>query len=183
MSSKLPPGPTKSPRTTMKWLRHPDAVMRDAHERYGDIWMLRMQKQTTFVLGSDPELIKAVLTADEDVLRGGEANAMIGTALLGPNSVILLDGREHMIQRNLLLPLFHAERVQRYPRSCSERASRSSRAGRWASRFPLLPGMQAITLHAIMSAVFGVADGTGHESLRARIRACSIFRRASAEWR
>ena len=33
---------------------------------------------------------------------------------MGRNSVLLLDGPEHMRQRKLMLPSFHGERMQRY---------------------------------------------------------------------
>jgi cytochrome P450 len=183
--SKLPPGPPKSLSNTIKWVRRPDVVMDAAHKQFGDVWMLRMHKAfgggATFVLVSDPELIKDVFTADPAVLRGGEANKMIGTALLGEHSVILLDDSEHTTQRKLLLPLFHAERVQRY-REVMERICEQELAS-WPLREPfrLLPRMQSITLHAIMSAIFGVTEGTAQEPLRARIRDLEEF--AASEMR
>lgn len=179
MASKLPPGPRKSIRNTLKWVRQPAVVMESARERYGDVWMLRMSKAfgggATFVLVSDPAVVKDVFNADPDVLRGGEANSMIGTALLGPNSVILLDGPEHMNQRKLLLPLFHGERIARY-RGDMERIAEEELAT-WPVDEPmaLLPRMQSITLHAIMSAVFGVTSGEPFEALRARIRDLEEF--------
>jgi cytochrome P450 len=47
---------------------------------------------------SDPQLIKQVFTGDRDVLRAGEANAPLA-AVLGDNSVLLLDGEQHIRRR------------------------------------------------------------------------------------
>ena len=70
MTSKLPPGPKKSIRTSMKWFREPAAVMQEGYERYGDVWLLSMQRGTSFVLVSEPDLVKQIFTADPAVLRG-----------------------------------------------------------------------------------------------------------------
>jgi cytochrome P450 family 135 len=168
VTSKLPPGPKKSIRTSMKWFREPAAIMQEGYERYGDVWLLSMQRGTSFVLVSEPDLIKQIFTADPAVLRGGEANAQIGTALMGKHSVILLDEDEHTASRNLLLPPFHRDSIQRFSehvaRACEENLAS------WPLHTPieLLPRMQEITLDTIMAAVFGVTGPTV-ERLRARI--------------
>jgi cytochrome P450 len=168
VTSKLPPGPKKSIRTSMKWFREPAAIMQEGYERYGDVWLLSMQRGTSFVLVSEPDLIKQIFTADPAVLRGGEANAQIGTALMGSHSVILLDEEEHTEARNLLLPPFHRDSIQRYSDHVT-RACEENLAG-WPLHTPieLLPRMQEITLDTIMAAVFGVTGPTV-ERLRARI--------------
>lgn len=185
MTSKLPPGPRKSIVTTLKWVREPAPIMRESRERYGDVWMLEMSKVfgggSTFVLVSDPELVKQVFTADEAVLRGGEANKMIGTALLGPNSIILLDEEQHMAQRKLLLPLFHGDRVQRYCEQMERICEQELDTWPLHEPMPLLPRMQAITLHTIMSAVFGLAGGDRKAALESRIRDLLDF--SASEWR
>ena len=43
---------------------------------------------------------------------------------MGRNSVLLLDGPEHMRQRKLMLPSFHGERMQRYGDADAEIAER-----------------------------------------------------------
>jgi cytochrome P450 len=132
------------------------------------------------VLVNHPDLIKQVFTADAEVLRGGEANAQIGTALLGRYSLIVMDGAEHMRWRKLLLPPFHGERIARY----SEHVARACEANlaTWPLNTPieLLPRMQEITLETIMAAVFGVR-GPITERLRAAVANLVAF--GSSEWR
>jgi cytochrome P450 family 135 len=176
----LPPGPKKSMKTSMKWFRDPAAIMQENYDRYGDVWLLEMQRETAFVLVSDPDLVKQVFLADPAVLRGGEANAQIGTALMGEYSLILLDEDEHLSKRKLLLPPFHGEHVERYrehvARACEENLAS------WPLHTPieLLPRMQEITLNTIMAAVFGVSGPT-LERLRAKVTDLVQF--ASSELR
>ncbi len=180
MTSQLPPGPKKSMKTSMQWFRAPATAMQEGYERYGDVWLLSMQRGTSFVLVSEPDLVKQIFTADPAVLRGGEANAQIGTALMGKYSVILLDEDEHTTARKLLLPAFHGEGIERY-RDHVARACEANLAT-WPLHTPieLLPRMQEITLDTMMTAVFGVT-GPAFERLRARITDLVEF--ASSELR
>jgi cytochrome P450 family 135 len=171
MSSNLPPGPSgPALRNAYRWMRRPAALLETSGKRYGDVWTLRLLADTTFVVVSDPELVKGVFTAPSTVLHAGEANMMIGTALLGDHSVILLDEEAHMRQRKLLLPPFHGERMQQY-RDVMVRACEEELAS-WPLNEPLelLPRMQTITLNVIMSVIFGVTGGPVQEALRTRIR-------------
>ena len=77
---------------------------------------------------ADPHVIKQVFTGDPDVFHAGEANATPLEPLMGRNSVLLLDGPEHMRQRKLMLPSFHGERMQRYGDLMREIAERGDRA-------------------------------------------------------
>jgi cytochrome P450 len=170
MASKLPPGP-RNPRVvnTFRWMVKPAALFESAQARYGDVWTLRMLRQTTFVVVSDPDLIKDVFTADPTVLHAGHANLTIGTSLLGKYSVLTLDEHDHTVQRKLLLPQFGSERVARYhdvmARICEEDLAT------WPLNEPieLLPRMQAITRKVIMSAIFGVTGGEEQDRLDTRI--------------
>jgi cytochrome P450 len=89
--------------------------------------------------------------------------------LLGRRSVLLLDGREHLRQRKLMLPAFHGERMQAYTPLIESIAQRA--VGRWPDRtvFALRPRMQEITLDVILRAVFGVDEGDELDRLRSRI--------------
>jgi len=178
--AQLPPGPKQAIPNALRWFRHPAAMIREGYERYGDVWLLNLPGDSDFVLVNEPDLVKQVYLADPAVLRGGEANAHIGTALMGSHSVILLDEEEHMRARKLLLPPFHGENVERY-RDHVAKACKESLAS-WPLNTPieLLPRMQDITLDTIMKAVFGVS-GSLLESLRGRVTDLVTF--ASAEWR
>jgi len=166
LTSKLPPGPKKSMKTSMQWFRAPATAMQEGYERYGDVWLLSMQRETAFVLVSDPDLVKQVFTADPAVLRGGEANAQIGTALMGKHSLILLDEGPHMEQRKLLLPAFHGERMHGLRGLMQELTERELASWPRGEAIELHPRLQRLTLEIVLRAVFGLERGARLDELR-----------------
>ena len=120
---------------------------------------------------SDPAAIREVFTAPADLMHAGDANEIL-RPMLGPSSVLLLDGAEHMHQRKLMLPAFHGERLQRYREimvEATERALAGLAAA--ASALALRPHAQAITLEVIVRAVFGVEAGAANDRLSALLSA------------
>ena len=88
---------------------------------------------------------------------------------MGPRSVLLLEGAEHLSRRRLMLPPFHGDRMRAYEPTVREATERE--IARWPADRPFAvhPSMQAITLEVILRAVFGVADAERRERLRERL--------------
>jgi cytochrome P450 len=78
--------------------------------------------------------------------------------VLGGSSVLVLDEKEHINQRRLLLPPFHGERMQAYGETMAEIAEREIAGWPAGTPYELRPRMQAMTLDIILRTVFGV-DG------------------------
>ena len=106
---------------------------------------------------SHPDDVKQVFTGDPDVLHAGEGNAIL-RPLLGPRSVLLLDGPEHMRERKTLLPPFHGERMQTYGETIGSIAEAEVASWPVGEPIAIRPRMQALTLEVIMRAVFGSRD-------------------------
>ncbi len=132
--------------------------------RYGPTVTLRVLGVGEFVSCSDPADIRRIFTSDGDLLRGGEANAVLGIA---DSSVVLADGERHLRLRKLLLPPFHGEAVRRHAAVVRDLAV--AEVERWpvGRPFAVLPRMHAITLEVILRAVIGVRDERRAERLRA----------------
>ena len=83
------------------------------------------------MLISDPDAVKALFTAppERGALGGRQLAAGAG---MGPSSVLVLTGPEHMRQRKLLLPPFHGERMREYEDVIVE--ATAARHGRLAAR-------------------------------------------------
>ena len=62
----------------------------------------------------DPQLVREVFSGDGEVLRGGEANAQ-ALGMLGPNSLLLLDGEPHLHAGGCCCPRFTARRCPAIP--------------------------------------------------------------------
>ncbi|MBL0219530.1 MAG: cytochrome P450 [Myxococcales bacterium] len=167
---QLPPGP-RAPALVQiaQWIARPLQLLAQCQRRFGDVFTLRAPKEGNFVVVANPELIKAVLTADPDTLLAGQGNATMLEPMLGKHSLLTLDGAEHLRQRRLLLPAFHGERMRAYATAMREITHAS--IDRWplGSPFSLHDKMQAITLDVILQTVFGVTEGDHHGALRARL--------------
>ena len=82
-------------------------------ERYGDVFTVPLIVFGIGVYVCDPDAIREMLTGDQSDLHAGEANEPL-SPVLGDKSVLILDGREHMRQRKLLLPPFQGSAVQNF---------------------------------------------------------------------
>jgi cytochrome P450 family 135 len=165
----LPPGPRR-PATlqTFAWVARPLPFLETCRRRYGDWFTVRLARVGTFVFVAAPAAIKEIFTGDAELLRAGQANAPLAP-VVGPRSVLLLDGAEHLRQRRLMLPPFHGERMARYGELMAEITE--AELDRWSLRepFALRPRTQAITLEIILRVVFGVRDAARLEALRAAL--------------
>ena len=121
------------------------------------------------MITSDPDTVKRVFTGDPEQLLAGVGNVVL-KPLLGPRSVLLLDGPEHLRQRRLMLPSFHGERMRTYGETMRDAAERHVRRWPIGTSFPTQPSMQAITLEVILRAVFGVSDDREVERLATPLR-------------
>src|SRR5438270_210084 len=111
----LPPGP-RLPRTaqTARLARDPIGYIRRCRERYGELFTLRYHPFDTLVYVCDPDAVREIFTGDPEVFRAGEANQFMEPTL-GPRSVLLLDGADHLRMRKLMLPPFHGRGGARRP--------------------------------------------------------------------
>jgi len=162
----LPPGPTERPAVqTARWLLRPIAFMESARRRYGDAFSVSFVGFTTpMVMLSHPDAIRALYTEREHGLPPGRTVAL--RPVMGARSVLLLEGKDHLASRKLMLPPFHGERMQAYESTVRRVAEEEIASWPAGDTFALHPRMQAVTLEVIMSAVFGVTDPARRERLR-----------------
>ena len=144
--SALPPGPPWPTLVqTLAWMTRPKPFLRRARERYGDMFTVQLRSGENFVMLADPDVVKEVFTGDPEIFRAGEGNRVL-LPLLGKHSVLLLDGKQHLRQRKLLLPAVPRRAHAALPRDHGRgdrargrdvdagRAGRSSRAACRRSR-------------------------------------------------
>jgi cytochrome P450 len=166
MKTQLPPGP-RMPKVLQAlgtWTR-PIATLERNRARYGKRYTIRVPGQPPFVVLSDPQEIKQVMTAPPDVLHPGEG-ARVLEVLLGANSVILLDEAPHLEQRKLLLPAFHGERMQRLAGLMGELCEQEVESWPREQPFEMHPRLQRLTLEIVLRAVFGLERGARLDRLR-----------------
>jgi cytochrome P450 len=161
----LPPSPRDPPALqTLRWLIRPIAFLEDCRRRHGDAFSVQLLgMKTPLVLVSSPAAVKALYGERHGLPPGRELSLR---PIVGARSVLLLEGAEHLSRRKLMLAPFHGDRMRAYEPIMRDAAARE--IDRWpvGTPFAAHPGMQAITLEVILSAVFGVTD----EDRRARLR-------------
>jgi len=175
MQTKLPPG-SRMPAAlqTIGWWNRPTGYAEHLRKRYGKRFTMRLLGQPPSVILSDPEDVRALLTAPPEVLHPGEG-AFILEPIVGPNSVILLDEAPHMEQRKLMLPAFHGDRMQRLTGLMAELTERELDSWPVGEPVALHPRLQGLTLDIILRAVFGLDEGSRLERLRERLGAILTF--------
>jgi cytochrome P450 len=166
-SMPLPPGPPEPAAIQMtEWIVRPTALLRRCHARYGEPFTLKIGwSDAPMVLISDPADIKRVFAADPEDLRGGASSTVL-EPFAGPRSILVLDGKEHLRQRKLMLPPFHGEALARWRQTIAQLAH--DELDRWAPGVPLHAHrrMQVLTLEVILRVVFGTGDPQLRDAIR-----------------
>jgi cytochrome P450 family 135 len=162
----LPPGPQAPPAAqTARWAVRPIAFLESCRRRYGDAFSVRfLGFRTPMVMVSHPDAVKALYSSRESGLPPGRTVAL--EPVMGRRSVLLLEGREHLSRRKLMLPPFHGERMRAYESVIADVTNAEIDSWPLATPFPIHPRMQAVTLEVIMRAIFGVTDASRLERLR-----------------
>ena len=169
MSTQLPAGPSEpSLMQTIGWWSRPISFLERNRARYGNRFTIRLLSTPPFVMIADPAQVKEIFTAAPETLHPGEG-ARILEPVVGRNSVILLDERDHLEQRKLMLPAFHGEKMQALSGLMREVAEREAQGWPRDEPVALHPRLQRLTLEVILRAVFGLDPGPRLDGLRERL--------------
>jgi cytochrome P450 family 135 len=154
----------------LRFMTRPIETLLGWRERYGNVFTVRYTGFGTGVYVAEPDAIRELFTGDQSDLLAGEANSFM-EPVLGPHSVLVLDGREHLRQRKLLLPPFQGSRVAAFREVIREVAERELASWTHGRRLTIRERMRALTFEVICRAVFGVEDQAMQERLRATVAA------------
>ncbi len=161
------------------WLA-PDRFARRC-QPLGDRFRVAMPAMGEWLCLTHPDDIKAVFTADTNVLRLGGALAK-GSAhplVLGPTGLTNLDGPEHIRRRRMQLPAFHGRALAGYQQVIE--AKTEDALARWpygrATRADV--HMHAISLEVIIAVVFGITNADRGARLRTAVHA--LMREANSK--
>jgi cytochrome P450 len=155
-------------RQTVRLFSRPVPFLHELYSDGGDVAELAFSASRRVVMTRDAADVKALFTARPDDVPSATARSPL-TPLVGPHSVLITVGPEHLRQRRLLLPAFHGERLAAYRPVILQAAEAELATWRAGQRLAAQPRMQAITLEVILRAVFGVEDGARRDALRRAI--------------
>jgi cytochrome P450 family 135 len=154
----------------LRLARRPLDALLGWQARYGNVFTVKFIGFGTGVYVAEPDAIKQLFTGDQSDLLAGEANSIM-EPVLGPHSVLVLDGPEHLRQRKLLLPPFQGSRVSAFREVIRDVAEREVASWSPGQQLVLRDRMRALTFEVICRAVFGVTEPDRVERLRASLTA------------
>jgi cytochrome P450 len=154
----------------LRFSRWPLQTLHGWRARYGDVFTVHMTGFGAGVFVADPEAIRELFTGDQSDLRAGEANSFM-EHILGPSSVLGLDGPEHLRQRKLLLPPLQGPNVAALREVIRDAAEREISRWKPGETLVLRERMRALTFEVICSVVFGVTDTWRMQRLREKMAA------------
>jgi cytochrome P450 len=162
----LPPEPKSPPLVqTLRWAFRPLPFMQECREKYGDSFSVKfLGFERPMVMISDPAAIKALYTERSHGLPPGRE--VVLTPVVGPHSVLVIEGADHLAHRKVMLPAFHGERMRSYEPAVTEIVDAEIDSWPLDEEFAIHPHMQAMTLEVILRVVFGVTEGPRLEQLR-----------------
>jgi cytochrome P450 len=154
----LPPGPN-SPAVwqLLRYSHAPLPYLEKCTRRFGDQFTFRMAGYPSLVLFSAPESVRDVLRGDPQVLHSGEGNEFLN-AIVGRNSVLVLDDEPHQRQRRILLPPLKGERMRSF--FDAMQATTFEKMSEWSpgQTVSMLEPMQDITLRVMLRVVLGLSS-------------------------
>jgi cytochrome P450 len=165
----LPPEHSNGPVVqTLRWMFRPIEYMEEARRRYGETFGVKfIGFKTPLYFTSDPAAAKVIYSNRENTLPPGRNTVL--EPVMGPRSILLLEGSEHMARRKLMLPPFHGERMRAYESVIQEIIDRETDSWPQGQEFRIHSRMQSVTLEVILRAVFGVTDEARLIRMRQRL--------------
>jgi hypothetical protein len=126
----------------------------EAQRRFGERFCVYPLYMPPLVFLSDPDEIRAVMTADPAVLHPGAGSAIL-TPLIGKRSFMLLEEDEHIVSRKAITPAFHQRMVADHSAVLHEIVQREVAAWPTDTTLALHPRIRSLTLRVILKVIFG----------------------------
>jgi cytochrome P450 len=173
----LPPG-SKLPSIarTERMRRDPLAVLLPAYEEHGPIFAIRIfHAIQVFMLG--PEANRFILVTDRDKFRWRDGSLGDLIPLIG-DGLLTTDGEYHDRAREIMVPVFHRERIAATASVMSEEAERAMDGWRAGDRIDLYDWTRHVTMRVAMRALFGLdPDRAGVDVAATFERGLSFYER------
>ena len=161
-------------KSTSGWLRtvrilnailRPLDFMEQRSSKYGDFYQIIFKNSPPTLMTSNPQAIEDIFTASPEKFVVGRSNKGL-SFLVGDNSLLLLDGKEHKNRRRLLMPPFHGESLEKCSQQIINITNKVSDRLEIDKPFKVRSLTQEITMRVILTIVFGIDSGAKYERLR-----------------
>lgn len=149
----------------LSYWRRPAGFIEQCRERYGSRFVLRISIPTRPLhVISDPEDVKQMFLAPDDVLHTGNGSARLEN-FIGHSGLAWLDEDKHKIRRRHTMQSVHGRALQRIDASITEMSGKE--IANWPQGKPvaLYPLIHHLTINIIREVIFGTAPPTCSEEL------------------
>ncbi len=169
MTRELPPtAPLPSILQTLGCRWFPFSYLEWCQARLGDSFTVYPVDMPPLVFLSNPQDIRTVVTAPADLLHPGAGSAPI-TPLIGSQAFILCEEDEHLCGRSATVPAFHLKMVQEQEAMVATIVAHEIAQWPLDTAVPLHPFIRAVTLKAVLKAIFRHEDPATLRSLERRV--------------
>lgn len=164
----LPSGPSMTPKAqALRWIGQPYEFLRDCARSFGDTFTLDMGlEEGKYVVLSHPDALRSILTAEVGALR--VCNGILAP-MLGPNSLLLVDGEQHLRERRLLMPGFQHRLIGTYGTVIRDVLAMATRDWSKGRELIVQDVLQDVSFEIILRVVFGHAGGALRNQLKREI--------------
>ncbi len=164
----LPPGPQQSSLIqTFQIVSRPLGFLRQCAHQFGDTFTLRILgwNSPPAVFCSRPDTLQQIFTTLSPQLDLGQA-AHVFRPLTGDRSLILLQGKAHQRQRQLLMPPLHGDRLHTYRELIQTLTQAEINTWQPGQIRSMQGAMLSISLEVILRVVFGLTPGCRYQQLK-----------------
>ncbi|MGF1490943.1 MAG: cytochrome P450 [Microcoleaceae cyanobacterium] len=157
---KLPDGPKLSALLQiLQIIAQPTKFLETCAQRYGDTFTLKVlgRGSPPVVFFSAPEAIEAIFTDVSNRLDFGQVTEVF-RPLVGSQSLIFQQGKQHQLSRQLLMPPLHGKSLASYGEQIQAITSTSLQSWSEGTRLKIRDYTAQITLQVILQVVFGVGS-------------------------
>ncbi len=130
----------------------PLELLDEAHNTYGDLFRLPYDYPAVCVCS--PTGLQAVFTAPPAILESHQRGSVFDL-VMGEQALVFLEGKAHQRHRQLLMPPFHAEQLQRWGTEIAQQTRQSLAQLPPQSTFNVREVMKQIALTVILQVVVG----------------------------
>lgn len=155
---------------TLELIYNPIRFFEKYQSQYGDVFSAKIlgSKSPPVYFFGDPDGIETIFNAPSGQFQLGKITHVF-RPFTGEQSLIMLDGKEHLRQRKLLIPPLHGKRMHFYQETICELTRDSLKEIPNNQPFSIRKLMAEITLSVILKVVFGVKSGQRSRQLKSLI--------------
>ncbi|MCA9674824.1 MAG: cytochrome P450, partial [Myxococcales bacterium] len=145
----------------------PEGFFQARVRRDGDPFRIAVPGLGAVLLTGHPEGAEQLFAAPPATFEAVPRNPV--EPLLGPGSMILLDGERHRAERKLVMPALHGDRMRTYGAIIQDAAAEALAGVAVGEVVDVQRLTQAITLQVIVRAIFGVEDAERRRAVHAAV--------------